>query len=104
MGTVPVAAVAKPPIRRPCPSSSSLTGAVVLIGVSTAYNVMTGSSHKKEAAKSTLQASPSTADTQQVSSFEKQQALIQKSDAEHAQLQQAIAAIKLRSRDASAGP
>ena len=40
-----------------------------------------------------MPARPSTADTQQVSNFQKQQALIQKSDAEHAQLQQAIAAM-----------
>jgi len=51
---------------------------------------LTGS-HKKEPGKSTLQSRPATADTQQVTGFEKQQALIQKSDAQNAQLQQAIA-------------
>ena len=93
MGTVPVAPSTKPPIGKTLPIVLALTGAVALIGVSTAYNAMTGSSHKQEAAKSTLPARPSTADTQQVSGFEKQQALIQKSDAEHAQLQQAMAAM-----------
>ncbi len=93
MGTVPVAPSTKPPIGKTLPIVLALTGAIALIGVSTAYNVMTGSGHKQEAAKSTLPARPSTADTQQVSGFEKQQALIQKSDAEHAQLQQAIAAM-----------
>jgi type IV secretory pathway VirB10-like protein len=93
MGTVPVAPSTKPPIGKTLPIVLALTGAIALIGVSTAYNVMTGSGHKQEAAKSTLPARPSTADTQQVSGFEKQQALIQKSDAEHAQLQQAMAAM-----------
>ncbi len=97
MGTVPVVPSGKPPIGRTMPIVLMLTGAVVLIGVSTAYNVMTGS-HKKEPAKSTLQSRPATADTQQVNSFEKQQALIQKSDAEHAQLQQSIANMEAQER------
>ena len=92
MGTVPVAPSAKPPIGKTMPIVLALTGAMVLLGVSTAYNVMTGG-HKQDATKSTLPARPSTADTQQVNGFEKQQALIQKSDAEHAQLQQAVAAL-----------
>lgn len=94
MGTVPVAPSAKPPIGKTMPIVLALTGAIALIGVSTAYNVMTGSGHKQDAAKSALPSRPSTADTQQVSGFEKQQALIQKSDAEHARLQQAIAAMQ----------
>jgi type IV secretion system protein VirB10 len=93
MGTVPVVPPAKPPIGKTMPIVLVLTGAVVLIGASTAYNVVTGS-HKKEPAKSTMQSRPSTADTQQVSGFEKQQALIQKSDAQNAQLQQAVAALQ----------
>ena len=93
MGTVPVVPPAKPPIGRTMPIVLVLTGAVVLIGASTAYNVATGS-HKKEPAKSTMQSRPATADTQQVSGFEKQQALIQKSDAQNAQLQQAVAALQ----------
>ena len=93
MGTVPVAPSTKPPIGKTLPIVLALTGAVALIGVSTAYNVITGSGHKQEAAKSTLPVRPSTADTQQVSNFQKQQALLQKSDAEHAQLQQAMAAM-----------
>ncbi len=93
MGTVPVAPSTKPPIGKTLPIVLALTGAVALIGVSTAYNVITSSGHKQEAVKSTLPARPSTADTQQVSNFQKQQALLQKSDAEHAQLQQAMAAM-----------
>jgi len=93
MGTVPVVPTGKPPIGRTMPIVLVLTGAVVLIGASTAYNTLTGS-HKKEPGKSTLQSRPATADTQQVTGFEKQQALIQKSDAQNAQLQQAIAALQ----------
>jgi hypothetical protein len=66
MGTVPVAPSTKPPIGKTLPIVLALTGVVALIGVSTAYNVMTGSGHKQEAAKSTLPARPSTADTEQV--------------------------------------
>ena len=108
MASVPVAPTAKPPIGKTMPIVLALTGAVVLIGASTAYNVISGSSHKQEAANSTLPARPSTADTQQVSGFEKQQALIQKSDAEHAQLQQAVAAMNaqeqgMRAQEQAAG-
>ena len=93
MGTVPVVPSAKPPIGKTMPIVLVLTGAVILIGASTVYNVATGS-HKKEPSKSALPSRPSTADTQQVSGFEKQQALIQKSDAQNAQLQQAITALQ----------
>jgi type IV secretory pathway VirB10-like protein len=93
MATVPVEPKAKSPIARTMPIVLVLTGAVVLIGASSAYNALIGS-HKKEPAKSALQARPATADTQQVSSFEKQQALIQKSDAQNTQLQQAVAALQ----------
>ena len=93
MGTVPVVPPAKPPIGKTMPIVLVLTGAVVLIGVSTAYNMATGG-HKKEPTKSTMTSRPATADTQQVNGFERQQALIQKSDAEHARLQQAVAALQ----------
>ena len=46
MGTVPVVPSAKPPIGKTMPIVLVLTGAVVLIGASTAYNAVTGS-HKK---------------------------------------------------------
>ena len=94
MDTVPQQPVAKPPIKKTMPIVLVLLGAVVLIGASTAYNALTSSNHKKEAAKSTLQTRPATADPQQVTGFQKQQALIAKNDAEQAQLQQAIAALQ----------
>ncbi len=97
MGTVPVVPPAKPPIGKTLPIVLVLTGAIVLIGASTAYNTLTGS-HKKEAAKSTMQSRPSTADAQQVTGFQKQQELIQKGDAEHAQLQQAVASLEVQEK------
>jgi len=98
METVPQQPTAKPPIRKTMPIVLVLLGAVLLIGISTAYNAMTGSNRKKEAAKSALQTRPATADPQQVTGFEKQQQLIAKNDAEQAQLQQAIAALQAQDR------
>jgi len=94
METVPEQPVAKPPIKKTMPIVLVLLGAVLLLGLSTAYNALTASSHRKEAAKSTMQVRPATADPQQVTGFEKQQALIAKNDAEQAQLRQAIAALQ----------
>src|ERR1700684_2653262 len=78
METVPQQPEVKPPIRKTMPIVLVLLGAVLLIGISTVYNAITGSARKKEAANSTLQTRPSTADPQQVTVFEKQQAQIAK--------------------------
>ena len=95
METVPEQPTAKAPIKKTMPIVLVLLGAVLLIGISTAYNAMTGASRKKDAAaKSTLQTKPATADPQQVTGFEKQQQLLAKNDQEQAQLQQAIAALQ----------
>jgi len=99
MDTVPVSPVPKTPIRRTMPIVLVLLGAVLLIGLSTAYNAVTGGSHKREPAKSALQIKPSTADPQQVSGFEKQQQLIAKNDEQQAQLQQAMAALQAQERN-----
>ena len=98
METVPQQPEAKPPIRKTMPIVLVLLGAVLLIGISTVYNAITGSARKKEAAKSTLQTRPSTADPQQVTGFEKQQAQIAKNDEQQAQLQQAIAALQAQDK------
>ena len=97
METVPQQPISKAPISKTLPIVIALTGAVLLIGVSTAYNAMS-SGHKKEAAKSTLQTKPATADPQQVSGFEKQQQMIAKSDADQAQLKQALDALQAQER------
>ena len=97
MSTVPPVPAPKPPITRTMPIVLVLTAAVVLIGASTAYNAVSGT-HKKDAAKSVFQARPFTADPQQVSNFQKQQELIQKSDAQNAQIQQAVAALQAQDR------
>src|SRR3984885_8231882 len=97
METVPEQPTAKAPIRKTMPIVLVLLGAVLLIGISTAYNAMIGASRKKDAAaKSTLQTKPATADPQQVTGFEKQQQLLAKNDQEQAQLQQAIAALQVQ--------
>ena len=93
MGTVPSLPPAKPPINKLLPIVLVTTGAVALIGVSTAYNVVTGG-HKKEAAKSTMQSRPATADPQQVGNFQRQQAMIAKSDEQSKNLLQAAAALQ----------
>jgi len=99
METVPAQPTAKAPIKRTLPVVLVLLGAVVLIGVSTAYNAMTGASRKKgAAASSTLQTKPATADTQQVTGFARQQQLLAKNDQERAQLQQTIAALQAQDR------
>ena len=98
MDTVPQQQETKTPIRKTMPIVLVLLGAVVLIGISTVYNAITGSAHKKDPAKSTLQSRPATADPQQVTGFEKQQAQIAKNDAEQQQLQQAIAALQTQDK------
>ena len=102
MGTVPVVPSGKPPIGRTMPIVLVLTGVLILIGVSTAYNMLTGS-NKKEPAKSTLQTKPSTADTQQVKSFENQQAMLQRADADDAKVKAQIAALEAQEK-AMQGP
>ena len=97
MGTVPVVPSGKPPIGRSMPIVLVLTGVLILIGVSTAYNMLTGS-NKKEPAKSTLQSKPATADTQQVKSFENQQAMLQRADADDAKVKAQIAALEAQEK------
>ena len=59
METVPEQPTAKAPIKKTMPIVLVLLGAVLLIGISTAYNAMTGAGRKKDAAaKSTLQTKP----------------------------------------------
>lgn len=94
METVPQQPQAKTPIKKTMPIVLVLLGVVILIGISTAFNAMTNSSRKREAAKSTMATRPATADPQQVSGFEQQQALLQKNDQQQAQLQAAMAALK----------
>ncbi len=92
METVPEQPVTKAPIQKTLPIVLVLLGGVLLIGVSTAYNLIGG--HKKDAQKSAMQTRPSTADPQQVSGFERQQEQIAKNDAENLQMQKAMAALR----------
>lgn len=99
METVPQQPLAKTPIKKTMPIVLILLGVVILIGISTAFNAMTNSSRKREAAKSTMATRPATADPQQVKGFEQQQALLQKNDQQQAQLQAAIAALKAQDQN-----
>ncbi|NYF54110.1 TrbI/VirB10 family protein [Tunturiibacter gelidoferens] len=94
METVPEQLQSKTPIKRTMPIVLALLGVVILIGISTAYNALTSGSRKREATKSALATRPATADPQQVTGFENQQALLAKNDAEQKQIQAAIAALK----------
>ncbi|AXC15977.1 Conjugative transfer protein TrbI (plasmid) [Acidisarcina polymorpha] len=98
MDTVPQQPVAKPPIQKTLPIVLVLLGGVLLIGISTVFNLIAG--HKKEAAKSTMQTKPSTADPQQVSGFEKQQEQIAKNDQDNLQMQKALAALRAQDQGA----
>lgn len=97
MGSVPVVPATKSPIGRTLPIVLVLTGATALIGASAAYNTFS-SSHKQGPGKSNLSARPTTADPQQVGSFEKQQALIARTDAQNTKLQQAIAVLEAQEK------
>jgi type IV secretion system protein VirB10 len=90
--TVPPQPAGKPPIARTLPIVLVLTGAVLLIGASTAYNAM--GNHKRDPGKSALPVRPSTANPQQINGFEKTQADITKTDAQNLEMQKTIAALR----------
>ncbi len=77
--TVPRQPQAEAPLKKGLPLVIGLIAAVLLFGVSNALNLISG--HKKDAAKSALPERPATANAQQVSSFENQQAIEAKRDA-----------------------
>ena len=99
--TVPSQPVGKPPIKSAMPIVLTVTGVIVLVGASTAWNVVSG--HAKEAPKSTMQNRPNTANPQQVTGFEKTQAQITKSDEENARVQAAMAALQARDQNSQNG-
>jgi type IV secretion system protein VirB10 len=90
--TVPQQPTGKPPIARTLPIVLVLTGGVLLIGASTAYNAM--GNHRRDPAKSALPARPSTANPQQINGFERTQADITKTDAQNLEMQKTIAALR----------
>lgn len=88
--TVPEQPEAKPPVKKGMPLLLALVVIIAVIGIANVASLLTG--NKKAAPKSALSMSPSTANPQQVSSFETQQQAQARQDAEQLQHQQALSA------------
>lgn len=88
--TVPEQPESKPPLRKSMPIVIALVVIVGLIGIANVSSLLSG--NKKAAAKSSLTMSPTTPNAQQVSSFETQQQMQARHDADQLQRQQALAA------------
>lgn len=89
--TVPTQPEPTPPMKKGRPVIYILVGVIVLIGLTNLSSLVSG--NKKEAPRSALPMRPSAANPQQVSSFEKQQAVqAQRDQEERLRQQQVIAA------------
>jgi hypothetical protein len=86
--TVPEQPESKPPLRKSMPIVIALVVIVGLIGIANVSSLLSG--NKKAAAKSSLTMSPTTPNAQQVSSFETQQQMQARHDADELQRQQAL--------------
>lgn len=86
--TVPEQPEAKPPLRKGMPVIIALVVIVGLIGIANVPSLLSGT--KKIAPASSLTLSPTTPNAQQVSSFETQQQMQARHDAEERQRQQAL--------------
>ncbi len=87
--TVPEQPESKPPLRKSMPIVITLVVIVALIGIANVFSLLSGS--KKNAPASALTMSPTTPNAQQVSSFETQQQMQARDDAEERHRQQALA-------------
>jgi type IV secretory pathway VirB10-like protein len=87
--TVPEQPEAKPPLRKNMPVIIALVVIVGLIGIANLSSLLSG--NKKSAPASALTMSPTTPNAQQVSSFETQQQMQARHDADERQRQQALA-------------
>ena len=85
---------ARPPIKKSMPAVIALVAIVALIGIANLSSLMSG--NKKSAPASALPMRPATANPQQVSSFETQQQMQARRDAEDRQHQQELAAAMQR--------
>lgn len=88
--TVPEQPESKPPLRKGMPVVIALVVIVALIGIANVSSLLSG--NKKSAPKSALTMSPTTPNAQQVSSFETQQQMQARHDADERQRQEALAA------------
>src|SRR6202051_4861343 len=88
--TVPEQPEGKPPLRKSMPVVIALVAIVALIGIANVSSLVRG--NKRSAPASALPMRTATASPQQVSSFETQQQLQARRDAEERQHQQEVAA------------
>ena len=102
--TVPDQPESKAPLRKSMPVVIALVIIVGLIGIANVSSLLSG--HKRRAPASALMISPTTPNAQQVSSFETQQQLQARHDAEEQQRQKALAAAmqELQQEQAVPGP
>jgi type IV secretion system protein VirB10 len=100
--TVPEQPEAKPPMRKGAPIIIALVAIVALIGIANLSSLVSGS--KKAAPASALPMRPSAPNAAQVNSFETQQRLQAKRDAEDQQRQQELAAAMQQLHAAQAAP
>jgi type IV secretory pathway VirB10-like protein len=100
--TVPEQPEAKPPVRKGMPVVIALVAIIAIIGIANISSLMTG--NKKNAPASALPMRPSTVNPQQVSSFQTQQQMQARQDADDRQHQQELAAAMLQLQAAQNTP
>jgi type IV secretory pathway VirB10-like protein len=102
--TVPQQPEAKPPVRKGMPLVIALVVIIALIGIANLSSLVSG--NKKAVPASALPMRPASANPQQVSSFESQQAMQAQHDAEARQRQQELAAAmqQLQAAQETPGP
>ena len=100
--TVPEQPEARPPLRRSTPAVITLVAILGLIGIANISSLVSG--NKKSAPASALPMRPATANPQQVSSFETQQQMQARRDAEERQHQLELAAAMQQLRAAQDVP
>ena len=88
--TVPEQPEAKPPVRKSMPVIIALVAIIALIGIANLSSLLSGT--RKSAPASTMPMRPAAPNAQEVNSFETQQELQAKRDAEERQHQQELAA------------
>jgi hypothetical protein len=102
--TVPQQPEATPPVKKSTPVIVALIAIVALIGIANISSLVSG--NKKAAPASALPMRPASANPQQVSSFESQQQMQARRDADDRQHQQELAALQqqLQAEQAVPGP
>ena len=102
--TVPEQPEAKPPLRKGMPVVIALVAILAILGIANVSSLLRG--NKKAAPASSLQMRPTSPNAQQVSSFETQQQLQAKHDAEERERQQQLVAAmqQLQATEGAPGP